>query len=72
MTMLEQFAALWGLKVVGERIIGVYGFICECDGKLWVWTNSHAPNGHEFFPIENWGDEAQGVFLMLGPIKSDW
>jgi hypothetical protein len=72
MTLLEQFAALWGLKVEGARIPGVYGFICEHDEELWVWTHSHAPNGHEFFPIENWGDEIKGVYQILGPLKSDW
>jgi len=60
MTLLEQFAADWavmGFKVEYGRIRGVYGFIEEYNGKLWVWTHSHSPNGHEFFPMEGfcWG-----------------
>jgi len=71
-TLIEQFAALWGLKLEGERIHGLYGFIFEHDGELWIWTHSHSLSGHVFFPIKNWGDEIQAVFQMLGPIKSDW
>ncbi len=69
MALLEQFAAdwaVWGFKVEGERIYGVYGFIMEYNGELWVWTHSHAPNGHEFFPIRGCFDELKAVFLMRG------
>jgi hypothetical protein len=53
MTLLKEFAVAWGLKMEGERIPGLYGYICEYNGELWVWTHSHAPNGHELFPIES-------------------
>jgi hypothetical protein len=69
MTLLEQFASQWadqGFKVESERIHGVYGFIMEQNREQWVWTHSHAPNGHEYFPIRNWGDVLKAVCLMIG------
>jgi hypothetical protein len=71
MTLLEEFAVHWGLKVEGDRIPGNHGFITEHNGKLWVWTHSHSPNGHEFFPIAaNW-DEVEAMIRMIGP-ESKW
>jgi hypothetical protein len=70
MTLLEQFAATYAavceFKVERERIHGVYGHIVEYNGKLWVWTHSHAPNGHEFFPINDHHDEFKAINLMKG------
>ena len=69
MTLLEQFAARWvacGFKVERERLRGLYGYIEEYDGKLWVWTQSYAPGGHQFFPIKDGDDELKAVCLMHG------
>jgi hypothetical protein len=68
MTLLEQFArrcAVWGFKVERERIRGLYGYIEEFDGKLWIWTHSHAPGGHQFFPIDD-DTELKAINLMHG------
>jgi hypothetical protein len=51
MTLLQEFALRFGLKVQGERIYGFHGFISEHDGRLWIWTHSHSPNGHRFAPL---------------------
>ena len=68
LSLLNQFAEKWKLKIEGERIPGCYGFIMECNGELWCWTHSHTPDcGHSFFPIQNVYDEAAAVYLMVGP-----
>jgi hypothetical protein len=36
------------LKVEDKRIPGVYGFIMEHNGELWVWTHTYSPDGHAF------------------------
>jgi hypothetical protein len=67
MTLLQEFAARWEFQIKGSRIDGVYGYVEEQDGKLWVWTHSHAPHGHEFFAIERFDyDELRAVVLMRG------
>ena len=48
MKLLELFAVCRGFKMVGERIPGKHGFICEFDLQLYVWTNTYSPSGHQF------------------------
>jgi len=64
MSLLEDFARNWGLRVDGERISGAYGFIEEGEGLLWVWTHSHSPNGHEFFPITDFMAEMKALAII--------
>jgi len=66
LTLLEEFAVQWGLKVEGLYIVGLYGYIMESNGQLWVWTHSHAPGEHEFLPIKNGLEEAKAVLRMIG------
>jgi hypothetical protein len=66
MTLLQEFGVQWGLKTEGERIPGVYGFIMEHEGELWVWTHTYSPNGHELFPIATGYDEVKAMIRMIG------
>lgn len=66
MKLLERFAADWNLKIEGERIPGIYGFIMEREGQIWVWSHSYSPNGHEFFPIATGYDEIKAVLRLIG------
>lgn len=67
MALLQEFAVQWGLKIEDERIPGVYGFITEHNGELWVWTHNYSQGGHEFFPIKNGYDTTKAAYLMMGP-----
>ena len=58
MTLLQEFALRFGLEIQGQRIYGFYGFISEHDGKLWMWTHSHSPNGHQFVSFKPRDEEA--------------
>src|SRR6266851_3218255 len=57
MTLLQEFALRLGLEIQGQRIYGFYGFISEHDGKLWIWTHSHSPNGHRFTSFKTEAEE---------------
>jgi hypothetical protein len=66
-SVLRDFAACWRfLRIEGDRIPGCYGFLTEHDGELWMWTHSHSPNGHEFFPVIEPHDFLKAVVLLLG------
>jgi hypothetical protein len=71
MSLLEEFALNWGLKVDRDRIPGLYGFIIEHQEQLWVWTHSYSPNGHEFFPIINWATELNAVVRIKSGLLID-
>ncbi len=57
MTLLQEFALRFGLEIQTDRIYGSYGFISEHDGKLWIWTHSHSPNGHSFTSFKTDAEE---------------
>jgi hypothetical protein len=64
MSLLEDFAIEWGLKVDGERISSPHGFIMEHQGLLWIRTHSYSPNGHVFFPITDWAAELKALAII--------
>jgi hypothetical protein len=65
MTLLQEFALRFGLTIREECIYGFYGFISEHDGRLWIWTHSHSPNGHRFVPLKTYADE-EAALAELG------
>jgi hypothetical protein len=71
-SVLEQFARQWGLKIEGERIPGAYGFITEHNGELRVWTHTYSPGGHQFFPTVTGFDEIKAMIQMVDPEGGIW
>jgi hypothetical protein len=48
MNKLEEFVeGIPELRITGGRVYGVYGFLTEINGELWMDTHSHPPGGHK-------------------------